>query len=406
MKPPESGRRWYQIRNAAKDDTGPAELLIYDEIDSWFGVAPEQLVKDLATVDADREIVVRINSPGGYVYDGITILNALRAHKGRVTVIVDGLAASAASFIAMAGDEIVMNRNAEMMVHNGRGFVSGGFEDMRKMADNLERANRNIASIYSERAGGTIEDWLAVMDDETWFTAAEAVEAGLADRVQEPPQRDAGAPAARFDLSIFNHAGRAAAPAPRIRMAHNEPPLPAEAEVNKKEDSHMATLQEGLAQKLGIPADADTETMLAAVDEALAERAEPALGEPTVEQAAAVVARFGLTVVNKEANDKLLADVRAFHARHAALDRADDERIVDEAIRVGRIAPASRESFLNYMRADREGARNALESIATNTIPVAEIGHAYTDPNGAGSVDPALEAMYAKLVGLPMPTAR
>ena len=92
---------WYQIRNAAAGDTGPAEILIYDEIDSWFGVAAEQLARDISALDDRRELTVRINSPGGNVYDGVAILNSLRGHPGKVTVVIDGLAASAASVIAL-----------------------------------------------------------------------------------------------------------------------------------------------------------------------------------------------------------------------------------------------------------------------------------------------------------------
>ena len=212
-------RQWYQVRNAAKADTGTAELLIYDEIDSWFGVSAEQLARDIATLDDDRDLVVRINSPGGSAFDGVAILNALRGHPGNVKVIIDGLAASAASFIAMAGDEVVMHRNAEMMVHNAHGLVIGGFEDMRKMADTLERMNRNIGSIYADRAGGSVEDWIAVMAQETWFSADEAVDSGLADRVIEsdPKSKAQGRrPVASFDRSRFRYQGRHAAPTPRV----------------------------------------------------------------------------------------------------------------------------------------------------------------------------------------------
>lgn len=397
-------RKWYEFRNAANTDAGPAELLIYDEIDSWFGVSAEQLARDVAKLDDGRALNVRINSPGGNAFDGIAILNTLRNHPGPVTVYVDGLAASAASFIAMAGDEIVMSRNAELMIHNGHGLVIGDADDMRKMADNLDRVTSNIASIYAERAGGTVDDWKAAMADETWYSATEAVEAGLADRVDGPPkQRDERSQvAAKFDLSIFNHAGRKAAPPPRIPLAHNSTPQP-QAEVNNEEDGHMATLKEGLAEKLGIDADADDETVLAAIDEALAERADDTATdqppvEPTVEQATEVAAKFGLTLVNKANYDRLQADVAALNAQRAAAQLAEDVAVIDNAIKDGRIAPASRESFLNYMKADRDGARNALDSIAPNTIPVEELGHGYSNENS--SIDPEMNAMFNKITGV------
>ncbi|AVP67324.1 hypothetical protein C7H75_04785 [Prescottella equi] len=117
-------REWYTIRNADTTDT-PAEVLIYDEIGSswWGGVSAKSFAKDLSAVEA-TDITVRLNSPGGDVFEGIAILNALRNHKARITVYVDGIAASAASFIAMAGDEIVMCRNAEMMIHDAWGTAA------------------------------------------------------------------------------------------------------------------------------------------------------------------------------------------------------------------------------------------------------------------------------------------
>lgn len=403
-------REWYQIRNAAKDDSGPAEILIYDEIDSWFGVAAEDLARAITALDDDRELTVRINSPGGNVFDGVAILNSLRGHPGHVTTIVDGLAASAASYIAQGGDTIIMRPNSEMMIHDASGIVLGGSADMRKMADRLDQATRNIASIYADRTGGTVDEWLDLMGEETWFSAQEAVDAGLADRIEKPSKNGDDADrkmVARFDLSMFNHAGRRSAPAPRIPLAHNQAPQPNEAEGTNKEDGHMATLKEGLAEKLGIAPDADDETMLAAIDEALTERAdeqpetpaEPAPPvEPTVEQATQVAAKFGLTLVDKASHDKLVADVHLLNQERAQQERTDDESIVDNAIKDGRIAVASRDSFLNYMRADRQGARNALLSISPNTIPVASMGHGYSNENT--NVDPELETMFNRVAGI------
>ncbi|MFD7045845.1 head maturation protease, ClpP-related, partial [Rhodococcus jostii] len=207
-------RDWYTIR--AQTPSAPAEVLIYDEI-GWYGVTATDFVKDLESLDGD-EIVVRINSPGGDVYDGIAILNALRGHKATITTVVDGLAASAASFIAMAGDEIVMGRNSELMIHDAWGMSVGNAADLHKLADDLDRVSNNIASIYADRAGGTTEGWRQVMRAETWYSAQEAVDAGLADRIDTQRGDDTGtevAAKASFDLSIFTYAGRTAAPAPK-----------------------------------------------------------------------------------------------------------------------------------------------------------------------------------------------
>jgi ATP-dependent protease ClpP protease subunit len=192
---------WYRIEN--KSDGG-VEVFIYDEIGYW-GVTAADFVKDLQNVTADK-FTLRLNSPGGEVFDGIAIYNAIKQHKAEVTVQIDGLAASAASFIAMAGDTVTMTKNATMMIHDGHGLVVGDATDMRKMADLLDKTSNNIASIYAERTGGDVATWRAAMLEETWYNADEAVEAKLADGILDAsgdePEND-------WDLTIFaRHADR------------------------------------------------------------------------------------------------------------------------------------------------------------------------------------------------------
>lgn len=159
---------------------------------------------------------MHINSPGGDVFDGIAILNALRTHKGEVTTIVDGIAASAASFIAQAGAKRVMARNSEMMIHDASGLCIGNASDMSEMLALLERTSDNIADIYAERSGaGDRAAWRAAMSAETWYSAQEAVDAGLADEIDGvATKEDQDALAASWDLSIFAHRNRAEAPEP------------------------------------------------------------------------------------------------------------------------------------------------------------------------------------------------
>lgn len=193
---------------------GVATLRLYDPVDSWgefFGVSAKEFAGVLDELPDDvTEIRLHINSPGGEVFDGIAILNALRAHPARVVAIVDGLAASAASFIACGADELIMARNSELMIHDAWGLCVGNAADMLSMAEILDRLSDNIASIYLEKAGGTLADWRTAMAAESWYSADEAVEAGLADSVdkKKPATKNA------FDLSMFNFAGRDAAPAP------------------------------------------------------------------------------------------------------------------------------------------------------------------------------------------------
>ncbi|MFI2349708.1 head maturation protease, ClpP-related [Streptomyces sp. NPDC019443] len=215
-------RQWYKISNLAG---GPVVVDIYDEIGYW-GVMAAEFQRELSAITA-TEITVNLNSPGGEIFEGIAIYNALRTHPANVTVRVSSLAASIASVIAQAGDRIIMQTGSQMMIHEGSGLCLGDAADMRQMAELLDRQSDNIASIYAERAGGTTEEWRERMQAETWFNAEEAVAAGLADEVEAPArQEQAPAPepvAARWDLTVFKHAGREHAPAPLVNTAPLEP---------------------------------------------------------------------------------------------------------------------------------------------------------------------------------------
>jgi HK97 family phage prohead protease len=213
---------WYAIRDQAESDDEPATVWIYDEVGGSFGVEAEQFARDLDEITA-REILVRVNSPGGSVFDGIAIYNSLRQHPARIVVSVDSLAASIASVIAMAGDEVRMHPGSQMMIHDALGVERGQAADMAKMSTFLDRQSDNIAGIYRRRAGGTNADWRELMLAETWAFADEAVQLGLADVVvDDGPPPDAELEermAVRHDLRDFRHAGRRAAPAPRRQAA-------------------------------------------------------------------------------------------------------------------------------------------------------------------------------------------
>lgn len=175
--------RWYDIKNKTGD---VAEIRIYDEI-GWFGVTAEEFVKDLDEITAD-EIVVAINCPGGDVFDGIAIYNALRTHPATVTTRVDSLAASIASIIAQAGDHRVMLTSGQMMIHDAWGLSIGNAKEMREMADLLDRQSDVIAGIYASRGSGDVAYYRALMEQDRWFTDEEAVAEGLADEVLDPSE--------------------------------------------------------------------------------------------------------------------------------------------------------------------------------------------------------------------------
>ncbi len=198
--------KWYEIKNEADI----AEVLIYDEI-GQYGIEAKDFINELNKVKASS-INVRINSRGGEVYDGFAIYQALKSHPARVNVTVDALAASIASVIAMAGDNIVMARNAELMIHDGHVMASGDAASLTEMVDSLNRVSNNIASVYAERTNGNVDEWRNAMKKETWYSAEEAVAAGLADSIADSSRQARNV----SELRIFNYAGRTFAPAPQI----------------------------------------------------------------------------------------------------------------------------------------------------------------------------------------------
>ncbi|MGE4297029.1 MAG: head maturation protease, ClpP-related [Desulfovibrionaceae bacterium] len=194
---------WFAIKAVADD---VVEIYIYDIIgQDWLGqgVSAAQFVRDLQDITAST-IRLCINSPGGLVWEGVAIYNALRRHPARVEVHVDGLAASIASLIAMAGDTITMAANAMMMIHNPWACCCGDARDMREYADFLDKIRGQLAETYAARSGKPVSDIVAMLDAETWLTAAEAVELGLADAATDMSA------AATADISIFNNPPSAA----------------------------------------------------------------------------------------------------------------------------------------------------------------------------------------------------
>lgn len=193
-------RRQANLRVAQTDTE--AEIMLYDEI-SWFGITAEAFKRELDAISAPI-INLRINSPGGDVFDSLAIYNALREHSSRVVTHIDGIAASMASVIALAADEVRMAENAFLMVHNPWSLVIGNAADLRKEADLLDKVAGSLAMAYRQRTGASEEQVAAWMDAETWFTADEASEAGFVDEVVYSA-KETDSPAALFDLSIFAH---------------------------------------------------------------------------------------------------------------------------------------------------------------------------------------------------------
>lgn len=393
LKMATEGKQWYRMEAKSGD---AADVYIYDVIDSYWGVNASEFVTELAALDVEN-INLYVNSPGGSVFDGTAIMNALRRHKAHVTATVDGLAASAASFIVQAADEVVMGFGAEMMIHDASAVCWGNAADMEETAKVLNQLSETIASVYAERAGGTTEEWRTAMHAETWYTAEEAVAAGLADRVVTRKGNDtddeAEASTAKFDLSIFAHAGRRDAPRPmvptnnsrkeRLSLASgqalqqltnlvdktsNMPPAEPKDTTHPQEegtDTMSDALKKGLRERLGISAEAnlDDDALLAAVDEVLAEQ------EPTAPTAAAG------TVVLDEAQyaDLQSAAAEGREARNQQL-AAERAAIVDSAVNDGRIAPARRDHWIAALAAD-PGMAETLAGLAPGLVNLKPSGY-------------------------------
>lgn len=175
--------RWDKRMAAAKAD---GEITILGEIGESYwsdNFTTAKMVKDQLKALGKDPVLVTINSPGGNAFEGVAIYNLLREHPGNVTVNVIGLAASAASIIAMAGDKVNMGEAAMLMIHSAWGIVGGNQEDMRAFADFLDAIDQSVAGLYAARTGMSSDDALELMRNETWMSAADAVAKGFADTV-------------------------------------------------------------------------------------------------------------------------------------------------------------------------------------------------------------------------------
>jgi ATP-dependent protease ClpP protease subunit len=199
-------KSWYRIvKNAKVPDE--VDILIYDEISMW-GCNAAQFVTDLAEIEA-KVINLRVNSPGGIVFDGLAIYQALAAHPAKIIAYVDGWAASIASVIIMAADEIKIGEAAQIMIHSPWSYVIGPADDMRKEADILDSLEAAIVDVYVARTGGNRKEIAGWVKDETWFKGQAAVDSGFADEVVPLKLKEPGKPAAKlgadFFASIFPH---------------------------------------------------------------------------------------------------------------------------------------------------------------------------------------------------------
>lgn len=214
-KPPGAERPAGKLTVQAGTKADTTEIMLFDEIGYW-GVTAKQFNEALSQVTTPN-ILLRINSPGGEVFDGFAIYTALASHAAKIEARIEGLAASAASFIALAADTVVIAEAAMMMVHKAWGLAIGNADDFMAMAATLEKIDGNIAGIYARKSGKSAAEMIALMGAETWLDAAEAKALGLADEILAKPADEAASNA--LDPADLNIVARMRA---RLALADRE----------------------------------------------------------------------------------------------------------------------------------------------------------------------------------------
>lgn len=396
--------RGFSIRNSGGD--APTRIDIFSDIDPYFGVSAEAFLAELKMIRTD-EIELHINSGGGEVFDGIAIMNSLKDHPARVTVVVDGLAASAASFIAVGGaDHLVMQESATLMIHEAWTLAMGDSQAIEKTAAELDRVSGIIAGIYAKKAGTPVEEWRAAMRDESWFTAEEAMLVGLIDEIRISPTAPVAnaVPKSRvLNSGSFKYRSREQAPTPEIAArAKAQETSSALAEDNRKESS-MADLMNELRQRLGVAdADADEGTILAALDEVLAEQAQEPVDDdpkdvspdedPEDEAPSNTVEPDEETVVlDKEVYADLLARAEKGDEFDEKTTREAAEEFVQNAIDAGKLSAASKDRWVTRVLGDPEDAKARINQMASGRVPREELGRGGSDNEASDNLSAAAD---------------
>ena len=396
------------------------DILMYGTV--GYEITAERTTEELSGRDGD--VRVRIHSYGGDAFEGWAVMNVLRSHPGEVTVVVDGVAASAASVIAVGGaDRLVMGTGTELMIHDAWCQIEGNAGDLTKVAADLERTSQAMAEMYAEKSGGDADEWRDMMREETYFSAQEAVDVGIADAVESVKSPKAQPVLAKVKPR-FAYAGRDRSAKPKIL-----------------EEKNMTFARE-VAKRMGLVADSVSEDdVLAAIDEMLAAQEE---AEPGVESVAAEgdVAAEAPEILDAAAVRALIAEViaegenestgeqdaipeeetpdsgqeenglsaepepaefaeepcedvdgpemvsldketyeelkKAAEAGWAAVDekkQRDEEAEVNQWVAEGRIAAAARQRALAVMKQNPDAARATFGAAPKGTIPRAEIGY-------------------------------
>lgn len=210
-----SGRRFEAVRN---DDSGEDEvtLYLYDMIvadaltaEWWGGIDPQTFALELASINAST-IHLRINSPGGDVFAARAMEQALKEHPAKIVTHIDGVAASAATYIALAGDEVRMADGAMFMIHNAWTYAAGDKNDLTKTATLLAKIDGTLAKTYADATGKDVKEIAKLMDAETWFTAQEALDYGFADMIDNGDQQQSASNRGTWNMAIYRNAPKPA----------------------------------------------------------------------------------------------------------------------------------------------------------------------------------------------------
>ena len=302
-------KSWYEVKNKADDS---AEISIYDEI-GLFGVSARHFASDLKALGDVKNIDVSINSPGGSLFDGLAIHNMLKRHPAKVTVIIDGIAASAASVIAMAGDEILMPENAFMMIHEASGVAIGTADEMREYADFLDKTLASLVSVYRDKTNIPDDELIGMIKAESWLSALDAVALGFATNTIE-----ARKVAACCDMSRFENP-------PQIENLEETPSATVEIKFDPQSLDELRSIVSDLESRIQAIEPAADEEQESADDEldAAAKIAE-LCNEAGVSMIAASLIKDGATVEQAQARIKAASEIRTLCNTAKLPDRANE----------------------------------------------------------------------------------
>lgn len=387
---------------AADGDDTPAaeyaELWLYGTVGGyWWGFDSDEVAAELRVMGDVDEILVRLHSFGGSAIEGIAIANLLANHPAKVRIVVDGLAASAASMIALSGAELIMSPGSQLMIHDAWMWTAGNEAELIADAAWIGKQSQNYAETYAHRAGGTAEQWrrdvmLANDGDGRWYSAQEAVDAGLADSVANitsltppPPMPDPvdlddleAAAAALYDFEVLTHpAVQSAWSSWRRTPGAPKPPTASAGGSTNTEGGLAVTFTDAqldtMRTTLELPADADEAAILAAV-QAVVEDSLDSTTPPAAPSAAQVPE--GMSLIETEVLNSLRQGAAAGAAARTQQLTEHRDRTIAKAIADGKITPARKQHFEASWKADPEGTEQLLASLEPGLVPTEERGHA------------------------------